>query len=53
MSEVELLLMNSGKSCTIYSIQFTSEDNSEYERFCAKFVEDAKLNQDLLNIVNL
>lgn len=25
-------------------IQFASEDNSEYERFYAKFIEDAKLN---------
>lgn len=53
MSEVELLLMNSGKSCTIYSIQFMSEDNSEYERFRDKFKNDAKLNQDLLRIVDI
>lgn len=33
MSEVELILLNEGSHCTLYSIQFTSEDNSEYERF--------------------
>ncbi len=53
MSEVELILMNEGDKCTLYSIQFTSEDNSEYERFYAKFIEDAKLNRDLLRIVQI
>ncbi len=32
---------------------FTSEDNSEYERFYKKFIEDAKLNRDLLRIVQI
>lgn len=53
MSEVELILLNEGNQCTLYSIQFTSEDNSEYERFYAKFIEDAKLNRDLLRIVQI
>lgn len=53
MSEVELILLNEGDKCTLYSIQFTSEDNSEFERFYAKFIEDAKLNRDLLRIVQI
>ena len=53
MSEVELILLNEGNRCTLYSIQFTSEDDSEYERFYSKFIEDAKLNRDLLRIVQL
>ena len=53
MSEVELILLNEGNRCTLYSIQFTSEDVSEYERFYSKFIEDAKLNHDLLRIVQL
>ena len=53
MSEVELILLNEGNQCTLYSIQFTSEDSSEYERFYAKFIEDAKLNRDLLRIVQI
>lgn len=53
MSEVELILLNEGSRCTLYSIQFTSEDNSEYERFYAKFIENAKLNHDLLRIVQI
>lgn len=53
MSEVELVLLNEGNSCTLYTIQFTSEDNSEYQRFYNKFIEDATLNQDLLRIVQI
>lgn len=53
MSEIELVLLNEGDSCTLYSIQFTSEDVSEYERFYAKFIKDAELNRDLLRIVQI
>lgn len=53
MSEVELILLNEGNQCTLYTIQFTSEDVSEYERFYAKFIEDATLNRDLLRIVQI
>ena len=53
MSEVELILLNEGNKCTLYSIQFSSEDDTEYERFYAKFIKDAKLNTDLLRIVQI
>lgn len=53
MSEVELILLNEGNSCTLYSIQFNSEGTSEYERFYAKFIQNAKLNRDLLRIVQI
>ncbi len=53
MSEVELVLINDGKECTLYSIQFASEDTSEYERFYQKFIENAKLNRDLQKIVQI
>ncbi len=53
MSEVELVLLEEGNQCTLYSIQFSTEDNSEYERFYNKFIEDAKLNRDLLRIVQI
>ena len=53
MSEVELILLNEGKNCTLYSIQFVSDDEAEYEKFYNKFIEDAKLNQDLLRIVQV
>ena len=48
MSEVELVLVNDTDKCTIYTIQFSEEAESEYERFYSKFIKDAHLNQDLL-----
>ena len=53
MREVELILLEEGNQCTLYSIQFNSEDTSEYERFYNKFIKDAKLNRDLLRIVQI
>jgi hypothetical protein len=37
MSEVELLLVNSSEICTMYTIQFLSDDKSEFEKFISKF----------------
>ena len=53
MSEVELVLVNDTDKCTIYTIQFTEESETEYERFYTKFIEDAQLNKDLLRIVQI
>ncbi len=53
MSEVELVLVNDTDKCTIYTIQFSTESESEYERFYSKFIKDIHLNQDLLRIVQL
>lgn len=53
MSEVELVLVNDTDKCTIYTIQFSEEAETEYERFYAKFIEDAQLNKDLLRIVQI
>lgn len=53
MSEVELLLVNSGDSCTIYTIQFLSDDMNEFEKFISKFREDAELNPDFQTIMRL
>ncbi len=52
MSEVELVLVNDTDKCTIYTIQFSEESESEY-RFYSKFIKDAQMNQDLLRIVQL
>lgn len=46
MSEVELLLVNSSDSCTMYTIHFLSDDMSEFEKFISKFREDSELNPD-------
>ena len=51
MSEVELLLVNSSESCTMYTIQFLSDDMSEFEKFISKFREDAELNPDFQTIM--
>lgn len=53
MSEVELVLVNDTGVCTIYTILFSEESETEYERFYSKFIEDAQLNTDLLRIVQL
>ena len=51
MSEVELLLVNSSDSCTMYTIQFMSEDMSEFEKFVSKFRYNAELNPDFQTIM--
>ena len=51
MSELELLMVNSRESCTMYTIQFRSDDMSEFEKFISKFREDAELNPDFQAIM--
>ncbi len=51
MSEVELLLVNEGSNATIYTLQFLSENESEFERFYSKFKEDMEYSEDLMRIV--
>lgn len=51
MSEVELLLLDSGKGCTVYTIQFLSDDLSEFEKFVVKFRENGELNTDFRQII--
>ena len=51
MSELDLVLVNESDSCTTYSIQFLSEDETEFQRFYNKFKDDAVYNPDLVRIV--
>ena len=53
MGEAELLLVNNADGCTIYTIQFLSESDSEFERFYTRFKDDAEYNPDLMRIVAL
>lgn len=46
MSEVELLLLDQSENCTVYTIQFLSDDLNEFEKFVNKFRQDAVLNKD-------
>lgn len=50
MSEIELLLLNNGENCTVYTIQFLDDDMHEFEKFVAKFRENAELNDDYRKI---
>lgn len=51
MSELDLVLVNESDNCTMYSIQFLSEDETEFQRFYSKFKDDAVYNPDLVRIV--
>ena len=53
MNEVELILLTEGSKCTLYTIQFVGEDSSEFQKFYQKFIDNAKLNADLLRIVEI
>lgn len=51
MSEAELILVREAKNCTLYTIQFLSENDSEFEQFYNKFKDDVEFNPDLMRIV--
>lgn len=50
MSEAELIKLNKDKTCTLYTIQFVTEDKGEYVRFYNRFKDDAVYNADLVRI---
>ena len=52
MSELELLLLDQTDNCTVYTIQFLSDDLNEFEKFVAKFQADGELNKDFRIIGN-
>lgn len=51
MNEIDLVLVNETDKCTIYTLQFQGESQSEFERFYSKFKDDAVYNPDLMRIV--
>lgn len=51
MSEAELVLVEEAKNCTLYTIQFLSESDTEFEAFYNKFKDDLEFNPDLMRIV--
>lgn len=53
MSEAELRLVKATENCTMYSIQFLSEDESEFERFYAKFRNESVYNEDFERLLNI
>ena len=50
MSEVELFLINDGGNCTIYTLQFLRDMESEFEKFITKFRDDAEYSEDYARI---
>lgn len=50
MSEVELYLIQDGENCTIYTLQFLRDVESEFEKFVARFREDAEYSEDFSRI---
>lgn len=51
MNEIELLLVGESENCTVYTIQFMTESQSEFERFFNRFKDDATYSPDLMRIV--
>ena len=50
MSEVELFLIQNGDNCTIYTLQFLRDTESEFEKFINKFIDNAEYNEDYTRI---
>ena len=46
-------MVKATEKCTIYSIQFLSEDESEFERFYAKFRAESDYNEDFERLLNI
>lgn len=46
MSELELIMLNSSDNCTLYSIQFLQDEEYEFQKFVAKFKNDAVFGED-------
>ena len=46
-----MILVEEARNCTLYTIQFLSEDDTEFEQFYNKFKDDVEFNPDLMRIV--
>ena len=53
MSEAELVLVEEAKNCTLYTIQFLSENDTAFEQFFKKFKDDVEFSPDLMRIVGV
>ncbi len=50
MNEVELFLIDESENCTIYTLQFLRDMESEFEKFVSKFRDDAEYSDDFMRI---
>ncbi|MCD8385298.1 MAG: type II toxin-antitoxin system RelE/ParE family toxin [Bacteroidales bacterium] len=53
MNEAELVVFDQSDHCTVYSLKFTSEEESEIERFYSKFKESSEYNEDFERIISV
>lgn len=53
MSEAELKLVTNAKSCAMYTIQFLSDEDSEFEKFYTKFKDELEYNEDFERLLNI
>lgn len=50
MSEVELYLIDKSDNCTIYTLQFLKDSESEFEKFISRFMDDTEYSEDYARI---
>lgn len=53
MNEAELILFDQTENCTVYSIRFLADEDSEVEKFYAKFKESSEYNADFERIISV
>ena len=53
MNEAELILFDQSASCSVYSIRFLIEEDSEIEKFYNKFKESSEYNADFERIISV
>lgn len=50
MKEVELYLIEEGDNCTVYTLQFLRDEESEFEKFVSKFINSEDYSEDYTRI---
>ncbi len=50
MNEVELFLIEEGDNCTVYTLQFLRDAESEFEKFVSRFMNDSEYSEDYFRI---
>lgn len=53
MKEVELYLIEEGENCTVYTLQFLHDQESEFEKFVSKFINNEDFSEDYTRIAAL
>ena len=53
MGDAELRLVTDDKNCTMYTIQFLSDNDSEFEQFYNKFRHEFVYNEDFERLLNI